>query len=185
MSLMTTPGSKFGSNKDRADVSVLELHGHSRSDFCQLILNQTYCYLPTAISEEWDILLSGFPYAPNIDTDERTVTLRSYMHHTRILASERRVLKAGYLPAFHHVVEYRRRDIRPTTGERVLTPEPYGLSGGGMWVLSTDAEGMRSYRLIGVNIEYYRDSSVFAAVQINHVLRFMKPIDDLRAAAGQ
>ena len=72
-------------------------------------------------------------------------------------------------PAAHFAVAAPLKKATDIGFKRQRPPEPYGISGGGVWKIELDREtGMaRSAHLVGIGIEYIREQNAFIATRIH------------------
>jgi hypothetical protein len=98
----------------------------------------------------------------------RLSTMASVLMPTRL----KRYSSLGLNPLVHFAGDFSRNKQLDSRKRVVVSPDPHGLSGGGVWRLGTSEEfavGVNHERLVGLAIEYRRARSVLIGVRISMI----------------
>lgn len=118
----------------------------------------------------------GFPSTknkprPDIKTVKRSVFVYSNNSSNNLLYRHFNVA-----PYSHIIVGYEKEEGINTQGEVLTMPDPYGMSGGGVWNL-TDFNQLPitfSPKLVGIGIEYHCDKKCLIALKMPIILEGIK-----------
>lgn len=97
----------------------------------------------------------------------------------RTIPSVKDHFKLGFPKDFHHTVKYPRRSfIETSTRKRTIAPNPYGMSGSGLWLLVGESDLNHYPKLIGILTEYDENRSLIFATKIDIYLSVIKQLFD-------
>lgn len=128
------------------------------------------CLINHSESSEERYFIFGFP-AKKIELCEDTKAIVQYpfKFHTRGYSTSRHAGKAHFNPKYNLLLEFHKKKIEDIkTGMRQTAPDPYGISGCGLWFLD---EG--EYRLVGIMTEWKNPTEgipAFMATKIDSVV---------------
>lgn len=175
--------SRSGEN-DRIDLSLIKLVPDSVA-----ILSEKYAFLPfnrlaqtLNIADERDYLLVGHPVSKtSIDNARRKIRFDPliYIAKSKPRASYARL---GYDMNVNTLLHYdRRRGMFLGKSEKIMNPNPTGISGSGLWYIESYEVANPDealFSLMGIMIEYHDRHRMVVATKTEELVRlFQKSID--------
>ena len=165
------------SGDDSLDIAAIVLS----EDFLQdeemtaLPLSRTTWKTPLSISRVGCI--HGYPCTKNKQRRQIDDATRTFRRHHRtyvgVLAEPRDYQRFGKNPSLQIGLRYRRG--RNKKGNRVVPPDPGGMSGGGIWMIP-DFNAARATSLLGgIAIEHFKENGeVVFGTQVGHIVKFIR-----------
>lgn len=173
----TTVPSTKNRNDDKLDIAVVKLN----PDLAAMIINSGYKFLnyhqiDTGISLEQNniLLLAGYP-ATKTAIDYRTNRLKFQPLIIRTTPFLKDLRSISYPKEFHHIAKFSIKSFKEsTTGTAMAAPQPYGMSGSGLWQLAKDDTGIIYPILIGILSEYHENRSIVIATKLDLFIDLLK-----------
>jgi hypothetical protein len=138
-------------------------------------------------SNKFDYLIVGFPVTKSkLKTATKFIRAEPFIFLTNN-ASETKYESLGFEIHSNIMVNYRKRKIKNGVGNIVQGPDPYGMSGCGLWFFpdknSTIVGG--TIRLIAIMTEWNPNSSVLIGTRIHIVTEIIRKAFDLNVTPSQ
>ncbi len=90
------------------------------------------------------------------------------------LASDHVYRKRQLMKETHLLVNFSKKKSSNSSNQRVQPPDPYGMSGGGVWCYKTYGGSTSPPRLVGLLIEWYSSNNVLVAVRMSLVFEALR-----------
>lgn len=80
----------------------------------------------------------------------------------------------------HLLIKYNKRKVKDEFGKKMFAPDPWGISGGGVWRLhdfrqiESIGSKLREEKLVGMLLEWHRSEAVIMAVRISILIEAIK-----------
>lgn len=138
-------------------------------------------------SNQFDYLIVGFPVTKSkLKNKTKTIRAQPFIFLTNN-ADEKKLESLGFESHSNVIVNYRKRKIKNGVGKIVQGPDPYGLSGCGLWYFpnktSTIVGG--TTRLVAIMTEWDQNSSTLIGTRIHIVTEIIRKEYGLNIAPSQ
>ena len=104
------------------------------------------------------------------------------------LGESRLYKKVGVEDHSHFIVKYRKRKIKDFNGKIIIGPDPFGMSGCGLWhvpVLQRNDQNEVPSRLVAILHEWRKEESLLIATRIHIVTEVIRKAFDLSLPASR
>jgi len=155
---------------DKLDVAVLKLNPIVVS----AIIDRGYNFMSVSkiktgysFRKEDKLLIAGFP-ASKTKLDFKNQLLTPMPIIVRTIPYHKDLSIENFSNDFHFVVSYPIKSlVNSETKQYQRAPDPHGLSGSGLWLLSQNPNGDQSAHLIGIVSEYHENRAVIISTKID------------------
>ena len=182
----------------KCDVAIIKLSSDT-TDYIREIgyefLDKKHLGINLSVQNESMLHICGYPAnktkGPIYGRDGKKIQIEiiSDLNHERIIFPIVFSSKLVYLalPYIDVISQYERRGIEKEThlllsfhykklsrlnGSRITLPKPSGMSGSGLWAITSDG----NYHLLGIMIEYNLKDSLMLATRIDYVTELMRHV---------
>jgi hypothetical protein len=123
-----------------------------------------------ASSEGRTYAFTGFPGSKQNSIDFRSRKMRlKPMEYSLGCRSPSTIAKDGFVPSIHIAAHFDRTAMMDGKGARITAPEPFGMSGGGVWHRSSSG-----YSLIGIGTEWDDRNKVLLGTRIGVLVSLIR-----------
>ena len=182
----------------KCDVAIVKLSSDTTEYIREIgfeFLDKKYLGISLSVQNESMLHICGYPAnktrGPIYGRDGKKILIEtiSDLNNERIILPIVFSSKLVYLalPYIDDISQYERREIEKEThlllsfhykkltrlnGSRITLPKPCGMSGSGLWVITSDG----NYYLLGIMIEYNLKDSFMLATRIDYVTELMRHV---------
>ena len=127
-----------------------------------------------SLSKENRVLIAGYP-ASKTKIDIKTNNLKFNPLISRTIPYLRKLNNDLFTKDYHHIVEFPIKSFKETsTGQRMRAPQPYGISGSGLWLLLEENGITYIPILIGILSEYHENNAILISTKIDLFIGLLK-----------
>ena len=126
------------------------------------------------LSKTDSLLIVGYP-ASKTKTNVQKRSLNTSPFYLVTTTSVNAFRHSNFSDEYHIAVNYRRNKIiKPQSKGFESGPQPYGMSGGGVWLLEKNNQGTFDVYLISIMFEYLKEKSAIVSTRIDLFLDIIK-----------
>jgi hypothetical protein len=174
-------------NDNKIDVGIIKL-----SDKSIAAIQQNHSFLTAAnvmlnegISHESVYLALGYPLTKTYINHKRKKIRREPLVYTVVSKSAEFYDKLCYKQSSNIILGFnQRRSQFYDTDEMNMSPDPKGVSGGGLWFIQQSNSGAIEYNLCGILIEHYKTYNVIIATKTEEFVALMRGLEGFDANSG-
>lgn len=164
-------------NDDTLDIAIIKL----KPELADMMLNSGYQFLNYSQVETGVtlirgniLLLAGYP-ATKTQVDYQTNKLKFSPLVVRTTPFLKDLKNISFPKEFHHIATFPRKSFQEsTTRIQIAAPQPYGISGSGLWILAKDSDTNIHPILIGILSEYHENRSIVISTKIDLFIDLLK-----------
>ena len=167
---------------DKFDIAFMEIDTETLKEIGNVRFLLPNEIDPDDIGKRGHVYLAlGYPNTRNkkLDRYNKRVKLKPYVYFSTPLNSS--VYTAlGVSDHSHLLIDFKKMKVKNDTGERMIAPDPLGISGGGLRRLN-DFTQINSYvskkrneKLVGILIEWHRTKGIIMAIRVSCVVEALK-----------
>ena len=109
------------------------------------------------------LLLAGYP-ASKTKIDVKEMRLKFNPLVLRTVPYLKKLKNETFTKGLHHIVEFPIKSFKETsTGQKMRAPQPYGISGSGLWLYDQNSDPI----LIGILSEYHEKNAIVISTKID------------------
>ena len=120
------------------------------------------------------LMIAGYP-ASKTKIDLKKMRLKFNPLILRTVPYLRKLKSKTFIDGFHHIAEFSIKSFRETsTGQKMRAPQPYGISGSGLWLYPSDTGENTTPLLIGILSEYHENNAIVISTKIDLFLDLLR-----------
>ena len=162
---------------DTLDIAVVKLNpkiAEFLKENGQHFLSYNHILTGLTLLKNQVLLLAGYP-ASKTKIDFKTNGLKFNPLVARTIPFLKDLKKASFPKEFHHMVEFPIKSFKETsTGARMTAPQPYGISGSGLWLFTQDRDLKIHPILVGILSEYHENRAILISTKIDLFIDLLK-----------
>lgn len=155
---------------DTIDIAIFQMTGETVSGLLSRgfqFIDETNVLLGYKPDKKDYMLCLGYPGTrTKIDNKSKMVLAQLLALVSKLYTKD--LSQIGFPSDFHFYLRYSRNKIFNTLSKKKnMGPKPHGISGSGLWVLSTNAEGNLAPKLVGIFSEYLENRALMVSSKID------------------
>lgn len=169
-------------NNDKFDIAFMDIDAETLSEIGNVRFLLPNEIDPNDIAKRGHVYLAlGYPNSKNkkLDRYKKKVKLKPFIFSSTSVNSS--VYTAlGISDHSHLLIDFKKNKIKNDMGKRMISPDPFGISGGGLWRLheftqiNSIVSKERNEKLVGILIEWHRTKGIIMAIRVSCVVEALK-----------